>query len=201
MPSNNGRRGRPPHLMYRRIREKAEEIIRLRDDLKWSDNRCALTLGFGKPSCFNEVYCLLKENAQRLVEHNDWKGVEAVLYARFPDYESDPRFRILMMDFNDPRVQQGGYLEHAPLAPVRPKPATVPPLPVPPPFTPGIPPAVPPAFPPADSAEPSTHATKASPEGGALSEPAPVVQSVPAPQKRWGRQGTPSSAATPSTAS
>ena len=162
VPSNPGKKGKRPHVKYRRIREKAEEIVRLREDVGWSNNRCALTLGFRTAGEFDEAYQLLKSNGAKLVEHGDWSGVEAAVYASFPDYQSDKQFRELLLDLKDPRVLPGGSLEHAPIGPVR---------------TPPPPPGSTPAKAPASTLGSTPGQTPADGQGY-----------VEAPQKRWGRK-------------
>ena len=130
VPPNKGVKGMLPHHRYRLIRSKAEEIVRLREEVKWSNNRAGRTLGFRSAGDYDRAYLLIKANEERLVLQGDWTGVEKVVYDRFPDYESAAKFRELLKEFDDPRVRPDGRLFNAPLAPVRPPPRA--PAPVPP---------------------------------------------------------------------
>ena len=116
-PPNEGSRGLPPHHRYELIRSRALEIVRARDDQaqNWSDTKAARQLGFRSGREFALAYELLKDNGKRLVDHDDWSGVEATIYARFPGYEDDPKFLGLLFSFGDVRVLPGGRLFGAPM--------------------------------------------------------------------------------------
>jgi hypothetical protein len=116
-PPKEGSRGLPPHQRYELIRSKALDIVRARDDEKrsWSDTKAARRLGFRSGREYAQGYELLKDNGKRLVDHADWSGVEAAIYARFPDYENDPKFRNILLNFGDSRVLPGGRLFSAPI--------------------------------------------------------------------------------------
>src|ERR1700679_4256240 len=105
-PPNIGARGLPPHQRYALIRSKAGEIIQAREDeaKRWSDTHAARRLGFRSSKEFAQAYECLKDNGKRLVDHADWSGVEAAIYARFPDYEDDHKFRDVLLRFGDIRV-------------------------------------------------------------------------------------------------
>jgi len=94
-----------------------EGIVRARDDQaqNWSDTKAARQLGFRSGREFALAYELLKDNGKRLVDHDDWSGVEATIYARFPGYEDDPKFLGLLFSFGDVRVLPGGRLFGAPM--------------------------------------------------------------------------------------
>jgi hypothetical protein len=110
LPSNPGARGLPPHRRYSLIRSAALEIVHAREEKGWSDTRAARRLGFRSGVEFAQAYDCLKINGKRLVDHRDWTGVEAAVYARFPDYEDDSKFREILLKFGDARVMPGGRL-------------------------------------------------------------------------------------------
>ena len=116
-PPNEGSRGLPPHQRYELIRSKALEIIRARDDetRNWSDTKAARRLGFRSGREFAQAYELLKDNGKRIVDHDDWGGVETKIYARFPGYEDDHKFRDVLFRFGDIRVLLGGRLFGIPM--------------------------------------------------------------------------------------
>lgn len=175
VPPHPGRKGKLPHHKYRLVRSRVEHIIQARDDLSWSDNQAALRLGFRSAAEFAEAYGWLKDNARRLVEDGDWSGVEAAVYARFPEFESDQKFRCLLKEFGDTRMKEGGRLFNAPVAPVR-----LPPPPMPAPLPPPMPA-------PMQGGAPSATPTVPSPANSATSETATPVEPTAPPQKRWGR--------------
>jgi hypothetical protein len=111
-PANGGAKGLPPHHKYALVRSKVLEIIQAREDKsrRWSDTHAARRLGFRSGKEFAEAYSLLKNNGKRLVDHSDWSGVEAAIYSRFPDYEDDPKFHLILLKLQDPRVMPGGRL-------------------------------------------------------------------------------------------
>ena len=103
-PSNRGNIGRLPHRRYHRIRSLAESIVLARDDLRLSDSMAARRLKFSTAKDFAQVYELLKSNGRRIVENNDWGGVEEVIYSKWPSYHCDPRFVAILREFGDPRA-------------------------------------------------------------------------------------------------
>ena len=152
--------GRKPHTRYRIIRGKFEEIVRARDELKLSDRQAALKIGLRGAKEFAEAYELLKRNGEAIIMRNDWTGVEHVVYARFPHYQRDPLFLVLLDEFKDMRPRE----QAAPLLPV----PTAPKPPAEAPTSPATP------------AETSAEGAPASPERGTAATPPVVV-------RKWGK--------------
>jgi hypothetical protein len=106
-PAGKVAKGRPPHGRYRLIRSKFEEIAKARDVLRLSDRLAAKRVGLRGAREYAEAYDLLKKHGASIMAQNDWEGVEAVIYARFPRYRNDKKFHEIQAEYNDPRPRLG----------------------------------------------------------------------------------------------